>query len=155
MVLETVFERFVSESPASVMIRALLENVLQPGPLDELFERTATVQYTDRLLFSTVVDVMGLVVTGFFKSPHAVHRRHPELFPVTLKCFYDKLQGIELSVMQALVRETTARLQPIITNLRGTLPSLLPGYRVKILDGNALAGTEHRIKELRSLAAGA
>jgi IS4 transposase len=35
------------------------------------------------------------------------------------------------------------------------LPSLLPGRRVKILDGNALAGTEHRIKELRSLAAGA
>jgi len=40
MLLETVFERFVQESPASVMVRALLENVLQPGPLDELFERT-------------------------------------------------------------------------------------------------------------------
>jgi hypothetical protein len=155
MVLETVFDRFVSESPASVMVRALLENVLPPGPLDELFEHTATVQYTDRLLFSTVVDVMGLVVTGFFKSPHAVYQRHPELFPVTLKCFYDKLQGIELPVMQAMVRQTAARLQPIITELGGTLPSLLPGYRVKILDGNALAGTEHRIKELRSLAAGA
>jgi hypothetical protein len=155
MVLETVFERFVQESPASVMVRGLLENILQPGPLDELFERTATVQYTDRLLFSSVVDVMGLVVTGFFKSPHAVHHRHPELFPVTLKCFYEKLQGIELSVMQAMVRETTARLHPIIAELGGTCAPLLPGYRVKILDGNALGGTEHRIKELRSLAAGA
>jgi IS4 transposase len=155
MLLETMFERFVQESPASVMVRALLENVLQPGPLDELFETTATVQYTDRLLFSSVVEVMGLVVTGFFKSPHAVHHRHPELFPVTLKCFYEKLQGIELSVMQAMVRQTTARFQAIVVELGGTLPPLLPGYRVKILDGNALAGTEHRIKELRSLAAGA
>ena len=77
MLFETVFERFVQESPASVMVRALLENVLQPGPLDELFERTATVQYTDHLLFSSVVDVMGLVVTGYFKSPHAVHH-HPK-----------------------------------------------------------------------------
>lgn len=31
----------------------------------------------------------------------------------------------------------------------------LPGYRVKILDGNHLAGTEHRLKELRTLGAGA
>jgi Transposase DDE domain len=155
VLLETVFERFVQESPASVMVRALLENVLQPGPLDELFECTATVQYTDRLLFSSVVDVMGLVVTGFFKSPHAVHHRHPDLFPVTLKCFYEKLQGIELSVMQAMVRQTAARFQAIVEELGGTLPPLLPNYRVKILDGNALAGTQHRIKELRSLAAGA
>src|SRR5271156_1399285 len=129
MLLEAVFERFVQESPASVMVRALLENVLQPGPLDELFEITATVQYTDRLLFSSVVDVMGLVVTGFFKSPHAVHHRHPELFPVTLKCFYEKLQGIELSVMQAMVRETTARFQAIIVELGGTVAPLLAGYR--------------------------
>jgi IS4 transposase len=155
MLLKTVFERFVQESPASVMVRALLENVLQPGPLDDLFERTATVQYTDRLLFSTVVDVMGLVVTGFFKSPHAVHHHHPELFPVTLKCFYEKLQGIELSVMQTMVRETAARFQAIVAELGGMSAPLLPGRRVKILDGNALAGTEHRIKELRSLAAGA
>jgi len=155
MLFETVFEKFVQESPASVMVRALLENILQPGPLDELFERTATVQYTERLLFSSVVDVMGLVVTGFFKSPHAVHHRHSEMFAVTLKCFYEKLQGIELPVMQAMVRETTTRLQAINVELGGNAPALLPGYRVKILDGNALAGTEHRIKELRSLAAGA
>jgi hypothetical protein len=155
MLLGTVFDQFVQESPASVMVRALLENVLQPGPLDELFERTATIQYTDRLLFSNVVEVMGLVVTGFFKSPHAVYQRHPELFPVSLKCFYEKLQGIELPVMQAMVRDSAARMQAIINELDGGRPPLLPGYRVKILDGNALAGSEHRIKELRGLAAGA
>jgi hypothetical protein len=32
---------------------------------------------------------------------------------------------------------------------------LLPGYRVRILDGNHLAGTEHRLHELRTTAAGA
>ena len=61
MLLESIFDRFVQESPASVMVRALLENVLQPGPLDDLFDRTATNQYSDRLLFSNVVEVMGLV----------------------------------------------------------------------------------------------
>jgi IS4 transposase len=37
--------------------------------------------------------------------------------------------------------------------LGGTLPALLPGFRVKILDGNCIAGTEHRLKELRAIAA--
>jgi IS4 transposase len=35
------------------------------------------------------------------------------------------------------------------------VPALLPGYRVKILDGNALAGTDHRLKELRQTTAAA
>jgi len=52
------------------------------------------------------------------------------------------------------VRQTAARFQAIVEELGATLPPLLPNYRVKILDGNALAGTQHRIKELRSLAAG-
>ena len=37
----------------------------------------------------------------------------------------------------------------------GARPRWLPGYRVRILDGNHLAGTEHRIKELRTIRAGA
>ena len=39
------------------------------------------------LLFSTLVDTMGLVVFGFYDSPQARHGAHPERFPVTLKCF--------------------------------------------------------------------
>ena len=34
-------------------------------------------------------------------------------------------------------------------------PPLLPGYRVRVLDGNHLAGTEHRVKELRRYRAAA
>src|SRR4051812_36741300 len=37
----------------------------------------------------------------------------------------------------------------------GARAPLLPGYHVKILDGNHLAGTEHRLKELRTIRAGA
>jgi len=153
MLLAPIFDRFVSDSPLTVMARALLEHALQPGPIDELFECMATIQYTDKLLFSTVVDTMSLVVCGFYKSPRAVYVNRPEQFPVTLKCVYEKLQGIELPVMRQLVRDNAARLTEVVQALGGTLPELLPGFRVKILDGNCLAGTEHRIKELRDLAA--
>jgi IS4 transposase len=153
MLLAPIFERFVSASPLTVMARALLEHALQPGPIDEMFERTAAVQYTDKLLFSTVVDTMSLVVCGFYGSPRAAYLSRPELFPVTLKCVYEKLQGIELPVMQQLVRDNAARLTEVVQALDAVLPELLPGFRVKILDGNCLAGTEHRIKELRGIAA--
>ena len=39
---------------------------------------------------------------------------------------------------------------PSSAPLRASLPPLLPGYRVKFLDGNHLAATEHRLEELRS-----
>ena len=31
------------------------------------------------------------------------------------------------------------------------IPDLLPGYRIKIIDGNAIAATEHRLKPLRDI----
>jgi hypothetical protein len=153
MILDKVFERFLSESPLTVMTRALMENALRGDLIDQMFEETAQEQYTDTLLFSQVVEVMGLVATGFFKSPHAVHLDHPELFPVCLKSFYDKIQGTEPVVLRRLVSDTAGRLGLIQQELPGVLTPLLPGYRLKILDGNALAGTQHRIKELRGLAA--
>jgi hypothetical protein len=155
MLLATVFDKYVAESPLTVMARALMEHALQPELLDEMFERTATVQYTDKLLFSTVVDMMGLVVCGFYDSPHAVYMARRELFPVALTNVYEKLKGVELPVMQQMVRENAVRLAGVIEALGGTLPDLLPGFRVKILDGNCIAGTHHRIKVLRDIGAAA
>src|SRR5204863_1895199 len=55
----------------------------------------------------------------------------------------------------ALVHVTASRLGPAIDAMNGGRAPWLPGYRVRILDGNHLAGTEHRIKELRPIGAGA
>src|SRR3954469_24684330 len=155
MLFEPLFERFACGTPLSVMTRALLENALQPDPLDELFQRLAVTQYTRELLFSTVVETMALVACRIYKSPRAVYTEHPDRFPVTLKCVYEELQGVELPVMRAMVRDHAGRSQSIIEELGGQVPALLPGYRVKVLDGNALAGTDHRLKELRQTTAAA
>ena len=64
MILNEVFERFVEESPVSVMARAVLENALTPTAVDALFEGTAERQYTRELLFSDVVDLMGKHLNG-------------------------------------------------------------------------------------------
>lgn len=42
-------------------------------------------------------------------------------------------------------------MEATIRHLNATMPDLLPGYRVKIIDGNAIAASEHRLKELRQI----
>ena len=74
MPLSQVFERFVEESPVSVMVRGLLETILSPQKLDELFERSTETQYTKELLFSTVVEMMNEVACGIRPSIHAAYQ---------------------------------------------------------------------------------
>jgi Transposase DDE domain len=155
MILDKIFEKFEKKSALTVMARALLERALDPEPLDQLFENNACSQRTEKLLFSTVIDTLTLVVTGFYKSVHAVYVDLEDFFPVELTNVYEKLKRVELPVMQELVRFNAAQLTPVVAQLACALPELLPGYRVKILDGNCLAGTDHRLKVLRGLAAAA
>jgi hypothetical protein len=154
MVLDQVFERFAAGSPVSVMVRGTLEYALAPQALDALFERTAARQYTKELLFSSVVDLMSLVVCKIRPAVHAAYQALADRLPVSLTAVYDKLARMEPAVSAALVRETAQRLAPLVGG-RGEREAWLPGYRVKVLDGNYLARTQHRLKELRGTRAAA
>src|SRR4051812_16036937 len=149
MPLNQVFERFVRSAPLSVMVQGTLENIFHPDLIDDLFRRTAQRQYENQLLFSTVVDTMTLVACGIYKTPHAVYQDHQDWFEVSVTSLYNKLQGVETEVSAELVRYSASRIAAVIQSLGATLPELLPGYAVKILDGNALAGTDHRLQESR------
>jgi len=45
--------------------------------------------------------------------------------------------------------ETIAAREPVVKALRASHPRWLPGYQIKVLDGNHLSSTEHRLKALR------
>jgi IS4 transposase len=151
MAFTGVFEAFAKSSPVTMMLRAILEYALPPSRIDELFREHARSQYQDELLFSTVVGVLSLPVAGMRKSVNAAYQALKEQIEVSVTSLYNKLQGTELQVSRALVRETAARLEPVIRGLKATLPPLLPGLRLKIVDGNHLAGTQHRLAETRTL----
>src|SRR4051794_29709776 len=155
MVLDEVFERFAEQSPVTVMARAALEHALAPPAIDALFERAAERQYPRRLLFSQVVDLMGAVVCNVRPAIHAAFQANAESIGVSLRAVYDKLARTEPGVSAELVRHTARTLAPVITAMGGGRPAWLPGHSIKILDGNHLAGTEHRLKELRPIGAGA
>ena len=155
MVGQTVLDRFVEEAPFCVMDRAILENVFAPARLDELFTRTAQTQYQRELLFSTVVDLMSLVVCRASPSIHQAYRKRKDEIPVSIRALYDKLGHVEPATSRELVLHSAREAAALIRELGGAAEPLLAGYRVKILDGNHLAGTEHRLKPLRAKGGGA
>jgi len=154
VVLGKIFERFAKGSPLTVMLRGTLEYALRPELLDQLFVGTATRQYTHKLLFSTLVDVTALVVCRIHRSHNAAYQADPGRIGVSLRTLYDKLDHTEPAVSAAMVHHIGERLLPVLQQLHAGLPSRLPGYRVRILDGNHLAATQHRLKELRPLRSG-
>ena len=149
MLLNQVFERFVERTPFAVMSRSLLERTLTPEALDALFEDKAQTQYTRELTFSSVVDLMGQVVTSAFPSVRAAFLDKSFAISVSLTALYNKLQGIETAVSAQLVAHTARQLQPLLLQIGGTLPETVPGYPMHVLDGNAIAATEHRLAETR------
>lgn len=151
MILREIIERFERKAPVCVMVRATIENVLSAERLDALFEKAADRQENKRLMFSTVADIMGLVACKIHPSVHAAYQAKKAEVTVTAKALYDKLQRTETKVSRQVVRETGARMGEIIRKSGGALPELVPGYRVKVLDGNHLRRTQRRIKELREL----
>jgi IS4 transposase len=155
MVFNDLLNRFVDASPVSVMFRGTMENIFSPQRMDRLFEETAVRQYCRQLLFSTCVNVMGMVVTSVRKSVNAAHQALAEEITVSVKSLYNKLAGVEPAVSERLVRETAAELAHVIDKLKTKVKGPLPGYDVRIVDGNHLQGTEHRIGELRRLGAAA
>jgi len=149
MTFPDLFDRFSHQCPFTVLMRATLENVFSPDRLDAIFDRTPSRQRSGELLFSTVADLMGSVVMNVHPSINAAYRAKTDKMGVTIKAVYDKLKGIEPNVCRELVRETAEHLAAIIEKSGGKAADLLPGYRVKIVDGNQLRHTDRRIAPLR------
>ena len=153
--LGEVFARFMEKSPVSVMVRGLLERALNPAVLDAWYERVSDKQYTRTLLFSTVYDLLSQVVFQIKPSVHAAYQEQEEEIGVSVVAVYNKLKGVEVHTSAELVRFSVAQFAPLIQELGGLRTAWVPGYRVKIIDGNCIEATEHRLKELRGIAAGA
>ena len=149
MVFDRIFQPFIEASPVSVMFRGTLENVLSAERLDRLFADTAKRQYLHELTFSTCVELLGLVVTQIRPSVNAAYRARRERIGVSVQSLYQKLSGIEPAVSEALVRDTAADLGAIIDRMDAAVSGPLRGFDVRIVDGNHLQGTHHRLKELR------
>ena len=153
--LGTVFERFVEKSPISVMVRAALERVLGADRLDRFYERTAQKQYTRDLLFSSIYDLMSQVVFRVPPSVRAAYLAQEDEVGTTIVSVYNKLNGLETHTSAELVRYSAREFGPLIDHLDGERQPWLAGYRVKMIDGNCIESSAHRLEVLRAVQAGA
>jgi Transposase DDE domain len=153
MLLDAILGRFLDQSPMTVAVRSTLEYALDAAALDALFAQTASPCSERQLLFSTCVDLMTTVVCRIKPTIHAAYQANDHI-SVSVSVVYRRLARVSTDAGRQLVRHTAERLEPILRQSGWANPDLLPGYRVKVLDGNHLAHTQRRIKLLRNVIAG-
>jgi IS4 transposase len=143
---ESIVERFLAESPLTVMARVVLERACDAAWVDAAFHAHRGRQYERELLFSDVVDRMSLVVLGLRPSLHAAAQRHR--LPVSVQALYKKVNRTEPAVLRALVRSAYARLSPVRSAM-GAGDAVCEGMAVRIVDGNDLPASDKRLSSLR------
>ncbi len=149
MLLGEAFKPFIRRSPVAVLVNGIMERVFDEDKLEALFRVHAVLQYTKELTFAQCLHAMSDVVFQRSSSVGAWYKTHQDEVPVTRQALYDKLKHTDLPVPVALVQYAGRELLASLHALKVRPRSRLPGYRLRILDGNHLAGTEHRIGELR------
>ena len=145
-----VLQRFVNKAPLPVMMRALLQRELDSVQLDRWFETVAKQQYTRKLLFSTLFELMTQVVLRQSGSIRAAWLEAEGDVGVSLASVYNKLNGLEPSTSAALVSFAADRAREVIDAMPGAALELLAGVPVRVLDGNCLEGRQHRLQVTRA-----
>ena len=154
LVASEMFEHLRAKLPMPLMAKLILERALPPEKVDAWFEESRKRQYTRELLFSTVFELMSLVAVKVFPSTHAAYQVDKDAIKVSVTSLYNKINSVDIKTSRSIVRESALELGKTVKALHGQRPEMLPGYRTKLLDGNCIEATEHRLAVLRRTAAG-
>jgi hypothetical protein len=92
---------------------------------------------------------MNQVVFCVQPSVRAAYQAHQNDVGTSLVSVYNKLHGLETHTAAELVRYSARAFAPLIKPMGGERAPWLAGYRVKIVDGNCLEASEHRMKARR------
>jgi IS4 transposase len=150
VVLPAILNDSIKDAPIAVMTRIALDWIIRSTPFDQLFEQTAEGQYTREFTLEHLVLVMLDVVCGHHPSARSAFQDRQLWLIASLSAFYGKLNRMELAITEEIVRQTARRCRELIVAGGGLLPEPIPGYAARILDGNVLAGTDHRLIPTRT-----
>jgi IS4 transposase len=139
--------------PLGVLVRGTLEWMLDEPSLQRLFEEHAPEQYTRELTISALVGLLIQVSAGLRASLFAAYKADQTSTDPTIttsyQAVYTKLGRTNPAATEALVRFSADKLGRLVAAVPPTTHASVAGYRLRILDGNVLAGTDHRLKPLR------
>ena len=112
-----IFQRFIQKRPVATMVLILLENFLNADKLDRWFNTVRQSQYTKEILFSSIVGLMLNVVCNIRPSVHSAYRDSE--IQASVVALYAKLQNMELTTSQALVRYIAGEAETLIEQVGG------------------------------------
>src|SRR5437870_6003754 len=139
--------------PLAVMVRGTLEWLLDEATLEQLFHEHAPEQYTRELTINALVRLVIQVSAGIRSSVFAAYKADQTLDQPTIatsyQAVYGKLGRLQPAVGEAVVRHGAERCRRLLTLLPQARVEPRPGYRMRVVDGNVLAGSEHRLTPLR------
>ena len=134
--------------PLAVTVRGTLEWLLDEATVEKLFHEHAPAQYTRELTINALVRLVIQVAAGIRRSVYAAYKADQALdqptIATTCQAVYGKLGRLQPAVSEAVVRYGAERCQRLLTLMPGARVEPRPGYRMRVLDGNVLAGTDHR-----------
>jgi IS4 transposase len=155
--LPCIFAPHCAAVPLATMVRGTMEWLLDEESLERLFHQHAPQQYTRELTIAALVDLLIQVSTGARRSVHAAYKADVSSPSPTIttspQALYTKLGRLHPALSETLVRFSADKLGQLLALMPVATPEPLPGYRLRILDGNVLAGSDHRLKALRQWAA--
>jgi hypothetical protein len=139
--------------PLGVMVRGIMESLLDAEALEKLLQEHAPQQYTRELTIDALVSLLIQVSAGHRASVFAAYTADQAATTPTISASYQALYGklgrMDPKLSEAIVRFCAEKLRPVLEKLPRADEPTLPGYRTKILDGNVLTGTDHRLTALR------
>lgn len=147
---DPVFQLFAETRPIAVMAHMAVGRLLYSPAVDEVFAEASEQQYERKLVFSSLTGLMADVVLGKQPSVNAAYKKRRKRIGVSLNAVYNKLDRVEPQISQALVRYSYDHVLEIGRELGGNRQNEVAGYRTRILDGNHLGKTEHRLAETRN-----
>lgn len=139
--------------PLGVMVRGTLEWLLDEPLLEKLFQEHAPGQYTRELTISALVRLLIQVSAGTRASVYAAYQadqaENRPTMGTSYQAVYGKLGRLNPAVSAAVVQHSAAGCGQLLALLPKARAEPVPGYRMRVLDGNVLAGTDHRLTPLR------
>jgi hypothetical protein len=139
--------------PLGVMVRGTMEWLLDEPMMEQLFQQHAPDQYTRELTVSSLVKLFIQVSSGARRSVHAAYKADQATdeptIDTTYQALYGKLGRLQPAASEAVVRYSAERCKQLLAFHPPARKEPLPGYRMRVLDGNVLTGTDHRLTALR------
>src|SRR3954471_511560 len=154
----TGMDTAIDVSPLTVLVRGLLEWACPQSFFEALFDRECRPkQWNRKLTISAIAWLMLTVVSGVRRSVFAAFQADqasdsPTIL-ATASALYAKYGRIDPRYTTAVIRESGQRMSQLLRAAGVTEPFGWEGYRLVVLDGTDMAGTEHRLKPLRRIKA--